>query len=63
MMKDPSKLTYEIVKLSYEEIIRKGIPFLQVFPQMFQESNISSTITISIQPMMSMLYFLSMIMT
>jgi hypothetical protein len=62
-MKDPSKLTYEIVKLSYEEIIRKGIPFLQVFPQMFQESNISSTITISIQPMMSMLYFLSMIMT
>jgi len=45
-MKDPSELTNEIVKLSYEEILRKGIPFLQVFPQMFQETNIAETFKI-----------------
>ena len=43
MINEPSELTTEIVKLSYEEVIRKGITFLQVFPQMFQESNIAET--------------------
>jgi len=41
VIEDPSKLTNEVVKTNYEEIIKKKrMPFLQVFPQMFQESSI-----------------------
>ena len=46
MRTDSSKLTNEIVKVSYGEIIRKGIPFLQIFPQIFQERNIAETFKI-----------------
>ena len=43
MINEYSELTTEIVKLSYEEVMRKGIPFLQIFPQMFQDENIAET--------------------
>ena len=43
MIDKSSELTTEIVKLSYEEVMRKGIPFLQIFPQMFQDENIAET--------------------
>jgi len=46
MINEYSELTTEIVKLSYEEVMRKGIPFLQIFPQMFQENNIAETFKI-----------------
>ena len=46
MIDKSSELTTEIVKLSYEEVMRKGIPFLQIFPQMFQENNIAETFKI-----------------
>ena len=38
-----SKLTDEIVTTTYEELIHNGLPFLQIFPQMFQEANIAET--------------------
>lgn len=40
-MKD--RLTNEIVTQSYEEIIEAGLPFLQIFPQMFQDRSIAET--------------------
>ena len=43
MTKDYSKLTDEIVARNYKEIIQNGLPFLQIFPQMFQEGNIAET--------------------
>ena len=42
-MKNYSKLTDEIVTTTYEEIVRNGLPFLQIFPQMFQDANIAET--------------------
>ena len=43
MTKDYSKLTDEIVMENYKEIIQNGLPFLQIFPQMFQDENIAET--------------------
>ena len=43
MTKDYSKLTDEIVAGNYKEIIQNGLPFLQIFPQMFQDENIAET--------------------
>ena len=43
MAKDYSKLTDEIVAGNYKEIIQNGLPFLQIFPQMFQDENIAET--------------------
>lgn len=43
MVKKPTKFTDEIVKQNYEEIMQNGLPFLQVFPQIFQENNIAET--------------------
>ena len=40
MMENYSKLTDEIVTATYEELIHNGLPFLQIFPQMFQDANI-----------------------
>jgi hypothetical protein len=42
MVESHSKLTDEIVTANYEEIIIiNGLPFLQVFPQMFQNKTIA----------------------
>ena len=43
MMRNDSKLTDEIVAATYEELIRNGLPFLQISPQMFQDANIAET--------------------
>ena len=43
MAKDYSKLTDKIVTENYKEIIKNGLPFLQIFPQMFQDENIAET--------------------
>jgi len=41
MIDKSSELTTEIVKLSYEEMIRKGLPLLQIFPQIgFNSDNL-----------------------
>ena len=42
-MANYSKLTDEIVTTTYEELIHNGLPFLQIFPQMFQDANIAET--------------------
>jgi hypothetical protein len=42
-MEHYSKLTDEIVTTTYEELIHDGLPFLQIFPQMFQDANIAET--------------------
>jgi hypothetical protein len=42
-MENYPKLTDEIVTTTYEEVIRNGLPFLQIFPQMFQDANIAET--------------------
>ena len=46
MVDDSSRLTTEVVKTNYEEIMRKEIPFLQLFLQMVQEINIAETFRI-----------------
>jgi hypothetical protein len=43
MIKNDSYLTNEIVKEKYEEIMNTGLPFLQIFPQLFQERNLAKT--------------------
>jgi hypothetical protein len=43
VIENPSKLTDEIVKTNYEKIVKNGLLFLQVFPQMFQENTKTST--------------------
>ena len=43
MTKDYAKLTDKIVTRNYKEIIKNGLPFLQIFPQMFQNENIAET--------------------
>ena len=43
MMGNSSKITDEIVTATYEELIRNGLPFLQISPQMFQDANIAET--------------------
>ena len=43
MVKDKSTLTNEVVKEQYEEMISCGLPFLQIFPEMIQESNVAET--------------------
>ena len=40
MVKDYPELTDEIVATNYEEIVKNGLPFLQISPQMFQDANI-----------------------
>ena len=42
-MEHYSELTDEIVTATYEELIDNGLPFLQIFPQMFQDANIAET--------------------
>ena len=46
MIENPPKLTDEVVKTNYEQIIINVLPFLQVLPQMFQETNIAETFKI-----------------
>ena len=48
MIENPPKLTDEVVKTNYEQIIKNVLPFLQVLPQtqMFQETNIAETFKI-----------------
>jgi hypothetical protein len=46
MVKDKSTLTDEIVKKQYEELLHRGLPFLQIFPEMIQESNVAETFKI-----------------
>lgn len=41
--KDSSSLTNEIVKEQYEALMRSGLPFLQIFPEMIQETNVAET--------------------
>ena len=41
MMENYSKLTDKIVIATYEEVIHNGLPFLQIFPQMFEDTNIA----------------------
>ena len=43
MIENPAKLTDEVVKTNYEQIIKNVLPFLQVLPQMFQRTNIAET--------------------
>ena len=43
MVEDKSTLTNEVVKEQYEEMISRGLPFLQIFPEMIQESNVAET--------------------
>lgn len=43
MTEDKTGIPDKIVKRKYEEIMQSGLPFLQIFPQMFQESNIAET--------------------
>ena len=43
MVKDKSTLANEVVKEQYEEMISRGLPFLQIFPEMIQESNVAET--------------------
>ena len=40
MVKDKSTLTSEVVKEQYEEMVSRGLPFLQIFPEMIQESKL-----------------------
>ena len=37
VIENPPKLTDEVVKTNYEQIIKNVLPFLQVLPQMFQK--------------------------
>ena len=46
MVKDKSTLTDQVVKEQYEEMISRGLPFLQIFPEMIQESNVAETFKI-----------------
>ena len=46
MVKDKSTLANEVVKEQYEEMISRGLPFLQIFPEMIQESNVAETFRI-----------------
>ena len=46
MVKDKSTLTNQVVKEQYEEMISRGLPFLQIFPEMIQESNVAETFRI-----------------
>ena len=43
MVKNESKLTNEVVKEQYEELMTTGLPFLQIFPEMIQEADIAET--------------------
>jgi hypothetical protein len=43
MAKDYSELTDETVTENYEEIITDRLASLQIFPQMFQDENITET--------------------
>ena len=46
MVKDKSTLTHEVVKEQYEELLTSGLPFLQIFPEMIQESNVAEKLTL-----------------
>jgi len=41
MIKDKSTVTNKVVKEQYEELMTCGLPFLQIFPEMIQESNVA----------------------
>jgi hypothetical protein len=43
MVKNESKLTNEVVKDQYEELMTTRLPFLQIFPEMIQESRVAET--------------------
>lgn len=38
-----NKSTSEIVQAQYEEFMKHGFPFLQIFPEMVQEADIAET--------------------
>ena len=38
-----SELTDKIVTENYKRIVKEGLPFLQIFPQMFHDENIAET--------------------
>ena len=46
MVKNESKLTNEVVKEQYEDLMTTGLPFLQIFPEMIQESSVAETFKI-----------------
>ena len=48
MIKDYFKFTGEIVTATYEKLINNGLPFLQIFQQIFQDTNIAKTYTLLI---------------
>lgn len=41
--KDDFSLTNEVVKRQYEALMKNGMPFLQIFPEMIQEPNVAET--------------------
>ena len=41
--KDNLSLTNEVVKRQYETLMKNGMPFLQIFPEMIQESTVAET--------------------
>ena len=49
MVKEKSTLTNEVVKKQYEELITSGLPFLQIFSEMIQESNVAETFKIRVK--------------
>jgi len=40
LMNNYSELTNQTVTENYKEIIKNGLPFLQIFPQMFQDEQL-----------------------
>lgn len=36
-------LTKQVVKEQYNELMHKGLPFLEIFPEMIQEADIAET--------------------
>ena len=55
MVKDKSTLTNQVVKEQYEEMISRGLPFLQIFPEMIQESNVAETFRIRAKKLLDLL--------
>jgi len=42
-MEDKLTSTNEIVKKQYEDLMKNGLPFLQIFPEMVQDSSVAET--------------------
>ena len=48
MVKDELTLINEVLKKQYEELMTNGSSFLQIFPEMIQESNVAETFKIQV---------------